>query len=190
MQTGDNMFDKLEKYINENEYKIIAIDGPSGAGKSSLAKRLEEAFNVLVVHTDNYFLHPSMKTESRLNEPGGNIDYVRLENEVFSNLDKEFITSNFYNCQTNELEEREPLKKTSIIIVEGVYSLHPKFIKYYDYTVFLDVDITTQLERISKRSGDQLLSRYIQEWIPLENRYFNEFKVKNQVNLYINNNYK
>jgi len=181
------MIEIIEKYIQQNKQKVIAIDGPSGAGKSTLAKRLEEMFDVLVIHTDDYFLHPLKKTESRLDEPGGNIDYERLNKEVFSNLNEEYITSNFFNCQTNKLEDRDPIKNRSIIIVEGVYSLHPRFEKYYDYKVFLDIDRTTQLERILARSSEKLLTRFIVEWIPLEDKYFKEFDLRNSVDLYIDN---
>ena len=90
------MIEIIEKYIQQNKHKVIAIDGPSGAGKSSLTKKLEEMFDVLVIHTDDYFLHPSRKTKSRLEEPGGNIDYERLDKEVFSSLNDEYITTNFF----------------------------------------------------------------------------------------------
>jgi uridine kinase len=181
------MFAKLEEYIKNNSNKVIAIDGPSGAGKSSLARKLAADYDVLIIHTDDYFLHPQRKTTLRLNETGGNLDYERLEKELFSCLNNKFIQSNYFNCQTNELEFRMPIKRKSIIIVEGVYSLHPLFVKYYDYKVFIDVDRISQLQRILARSGEKLYKKFVKEWIPLEDKYFAENELKYNVDLYISN---
>jgi uridine kinase len=177
---------KLEQYIINNHNKIIAIDGPSGAGKSTLSKYLEEKYNVLVFHTDDYFLRPDMKTQIRLDEPGGNIDYKRMEEEIFRHLHDDEITSNSFNCKTNELEIGNTTKSKPIIIIEGVYSLHPKFVSYYDYKVFIDIDRKLQLKRILERSGAFMLKRFKEEWIPLEDRYFDFYDVRKNVDLYIN----
>lgn len=177
---------ELFEYIKSNKSKVIAIDGPSGAGKSSLSLILEEEYDCLVFHTDDYFLSKEKKTVERLNEPGGNLDYERLEQEVLLNLNNEEIQSNFFNCMTNELEIREPKKKKSIIVIEGVYSLHPNLVKYYDKKVFLDIDKTTQLIRVELRSGAKMLRRFINEWIPLEDKYFDYFNIRSNVDIYIN----
>ncbi|AIO18422.1 Uridine kinase [Candidatus Izimaplasma bacterium HR1] len=178
---------KLIEYINNNKNKVIALDGPSGSGKSTTAKYLEEHFDVLVFHTDDYFLPMERKTRNRLNQPGGNLDYERMEEEVFKHLKDEVIISNFFNCMSNELEKRQPAKKKSIIIVEGVYSLHPRFQKYYDFKVYFDIDREHQYNRIQERSGDFMLERFKKEWIPLEDKYFDELNIKKNVDLYIKN---
>ncbi len=178
---------QLEEYILNNKFKVIAIDGPSGSGKSSLAKILEDKYDCLVFHTDDYFLHPSRKTFERLNEPGGNLDYERMLLEIFSNLDKELITSNHFNCMTNIIENREPFLKKNMIVIEGVYSLHPLFQKFYDYKVYLDVSKEVQLNRILERSGADMLKRFKEEWIPLENKYFEVLNIKDIVDIIIRN---
>ena len=179
--------EKLIKYIENNSQKVIGLDGPSGSGKSSLARFLEENYNVLVFHTDDYFLPEERKTESRLSEPGGNLDYERMEKEIFEHLAEDKIISNKYNCMSNKLEKRNTFITKSIILIEGVYSLHPRFRNYYDYSVFLNIDRKEQLNRILRRNGDVMLDRFKNEWIPLEDRYFSEFDLKNNVDLYIKN---
>jgi len=178
---------ELKKYIVTNKNKVIAIDGPSGAGKSTLSKQLKEEFSCVVFHTDDYFLPSHRKTEDRLNEPGGNLDYERMEEEIFSKINQDFITSNPYNCQTNILENGIPKKRSSIIIIEGVYSMHPRFQKYIDFSVFLHVNRETQLSRILARSNDFMLQRFMKEWIPLEDTYFLQCNIKNTVDLVIEN---
>lgn len=180
-------FEELYKYIRKHETIIIGIDGPSGSGKSTLAKKIEDEFDCIIFHTDDYFLHPDRKTEQRLAEPGGYLDYERMEQEIFYNLHKPHIQSNHFNCMTNQLETRSPQVNKKIIIVEGVYSMHPKFINYYDFKVFLSIDRETQKSRILARSNEFMLNRFITEWIPLEDKYFSFYNVKNLVDMIIEN---
>ena len=180
---------KLIDYIKNNNNKVIGLDGPSGAGKSTIALYLEENYDVLVFHTDDYFLPLERKTKKRLEQPGGNLDYERMEKEIFENLDKDLIYSNKFNCKTNQLEEQSPIKRKSIVLIEGVYSLHPRFQKYYDLKVFLEIDKEEQLKRIAKRSGDEMLKRFIEEWIPLEDSYFADLNIEESVNLFMKNSY-
>lgn len=122
--------EKLEKHIEDNKRVVIAIDGPSASGKSSLGHYLRDKYDALLIRTDDYFLHPSRKTKKRLSEVGGNLDYERLYQEVFLNLDNDKIQSNHFNCKNNILENREAVINKDIIIIEGVYSLHILFQKY------------------------------------------------------------
>ena len=72
-----------------------------------------------------------------------------------------------------------------VVIVEGAYSCHPYFENYADFKIFLKLDEETQKERILKRNGEEMLKRFMNEWIPLENRYFNEFKIEQNADLII-----
>ena len=72
-----------------------------------------------------------------------------------------------------------------INIIEGVYSMHPLWNDIFDIRIFLTLDPDVQLERIKKRSGEGMLKRFIQEWIPLENKYFEAFKIAQQCDLVI-----
>ena len=66
-----------------------------------------------------------------------------------------------------------PAKKLNI--VEGSYSMHPHLIGSYDFKVLLNISPETQLERLRRRSSPQVLTRFIEKWIPLEEMYFNAF---------------
>ncbi len=177
--------EKLEKHIADNKKVIIAIDGPSASGKSSLGYLLKEKYDGLLIRTDDYFLHPTRKTEERLREVGGNLDYERLLQEVFNNIDNNTIQSNHFNCKNNVLENREPVLNKDVIIIEGVYSLHTLFQKFYTFKIFMDVEKDVQLKRIKERNGDVMLKRWIEEWIPLENEYFKKINARNIVDLVI-----
>ena len=63
------------------------------------------------------------------------------------------------------------------IIIEGTYSHHPKFLKYIDLKVFLTVNAQEQIERLKVRSP-KLVDRFINEWIPMEEKYFETLKIQ------------
>jgi uridine kinase len=179
MMTYDMLIDK----IKIGQSLVIAIDGPSGSGKSTLANELAQSFSCTVFHTDDYFLPKNMKTKERLMLPGANLHYDRMLEEVFNHIDEPYITSNHFNCNTDQLEYRDPTEVASAIIIEGVYSMHPVFQPFYDVMVFLEVDEDTQKRRILSRSNEHMLKRYLTEWIPLENQYFDAFDIRNNADL-------
>ena len=168
----------IEKFPSQTSL-IIAIEGGSGSGKSTLADIISRAYDCNVIHMDDFFLRPEQRTEERLAEVGGNIDRERFESEVLISLKNEDTVSyRPFDCSRCELGEPIQLPHKRLTIVEGVYSMHPAFGKYYNFAVFLDIDPDCQRERILKRNSPSLAKRFFEEWIPLENRYFKETDIR------------
>ncbi|MBQ4103073.1 MAG: AAA family ATPase [Clostridia bacterium] len=164
---------------------VISIDGNSASGKSTLAENLANLLNAETVHCDDFFLPQEMRSKERLNEVGGNIHYERLKEEVIDKLRKPTVISyKAYNCQSGDFKNKFLMNK-KVIIIEGAYSSHPYFENYADFKIFLKVDEETQRERILKRNGEEMLKRFINEWIPKENKYFNEFKIEEKADIII-----
>ena len=184
------LYKEIEKQIKQNKKVIIAIDGPSASGKSTLGSLLQKKYDALLLHTDNYFLPLEKKTIDRLKESGGNVDFERMKSEIMDNLNSDYLKSDYFNCLTNTIEEREVLANKQVIIIEGVYSMHKALFSYYTLTVFLEIDSTLQRNRILARNGEAILSRFTNEWIPLENYYFKTEDLKNKVDLIIDLNLK
>lgn len=176
--------ERIKLLSRQKDYLIIAIDGNSGAGKSTLAEQLSHIYDCNVFHMDHFFLTPELRTEERLNEAGGNVDYMRFNKEVAEGLKsrKEFCYRT-YNCQTGFFEETVTVMPKKINIVEGVYSMHPTLIDMYDLKIFLSLEKEEQSRRILQRSGAKLHKRFLDTWIPLENLYFNTFKIREQCDL-------
>ena len=63
-------------------------------------------------------------------------------------------------------------------IVEGAYSMHPYFGDAYDLTCLIEIDEQTQSDRILRRNGEAMHRRFINEWIPLERKYFSACGVR------------
>jgi uridine kinase len=160
---------------------IIAIDGSSAAGKSTLAALFRERYSATVISMDDFFLRSEQRTPERLGEPGGNIDYERFSCEVIEPLVAGRPFSYLpYDCQTGDFSKAVPVDpRENLIVVEGVYSLHPRFSGVYGMTVFMKIDADLQLKRLAERNP-HLLDRFINEWIPMENLYFNTFEIEKQ----------
>ncbi len=158
----------------------VAIDGRCGSGKTTLSQDLSEFFNAPIIHMDDFFLPPSLRTKQRQNEVGGNIHYERFLEEVISKLNSsQSFEYKVFDCSTMDYNRTKLIQSSPIIIIEGVYSLHPLFQNVYDYKIFCDIDKIEQKNRIILRNGVDGYINFENKWIPLEENYFNKFNIKN-----------
>lgn len=178
------LFRRIDALLERKAGVNVAIDGNSGAGKSTLASLISEVYDCNVFHTDDFFLPPERKTPARLSQPGGNVDYERLRDEVIAGiLSGGTFGYRRYNCRTGELSAPVLVTPRRLNVVEGVYSLHPALGSIFDLKVFLKAGGDVQKRRILERSGAELLRRFEEEWIPLENRYFTELHIMESCDL-------
>ncbi|MDE5670984.1 MAG: uridine kinase [Eubacterium sp.] len=183
----DEIIEKIENEIQvlNREPCIIAIDGRCASGKTTLAKELSKHLDCSVVHMDDFFLQPYQRTSKRLSEAGGNIDYERFLIDVIHPIKKGTAFSYHpFDCHSFTFSDEIKVDLTGVIIIEGTYSCHPKFKDIYDLKIFLDIDCAQQLERIEKRNGKQQLSAFKDKWIPLEEKYFEAFCIKEKCDMY------
>lgn len=177
-------FAAIDNLLSKKPFVTVAIDGPSGAGKSTLAALLGEVYGCSVFHMDDFFLPHSRKTLGRLAMPGGNIDHERFMQEVLKPLkSRKPFSYRAYSCHEDKLDTPVTVSPSPLCIVEGVYSLHTALRESYDYKIFLDANRETQSARILSRSGATLHRRFVEEWIPLEDKYFAAFEIRKQCNM-------
>ncbi|MCI9078765.1 MAG: uridine kinase [Lachnospiraceae bacterium] len=158
---------------------LIAIDGRCAAGKTTLAFMVKEKIDCNVIHMDHFFLQPWQRTKERLQEPGGNVDYVRVKEEVLLPLShgKPFSYQPF-DCKSMELSAPVKIKPAMAAIIEGSYSCHPVLWDFYDLRIFLDINAKEQLQRIKHRNGVEAAQVFIDKWIPMEEKYFMEYNIR------------
>ena len=135
---------------------IIGICGGSGAGKTTLLRRLSDIFGEVrpsIFSMDNYYFPKSMQ---------------QLDNNVIVNfdlptaIDEERLTADLKSLmQGKAIEVKEyffnsppdknvliTIQPSAFIIVEGLFLFHYKEVfKSLDYSIFVDVDHATQLDR-------------------------------------------
>lgn len=164
---------------DKNGIRLVAIEGRCGAGKTALAARLQAAMDCSVIHMDHFFLRPEQRTGERLREPGGNVDYERIEREVMRPLSQgRSFSYQPYDCRQQKLSPAIFVEPAAVVIVEGTYSCHPVLWNYYDLRIFLDVSPGDQIRRIRKRNGIRQSRVFRDRWIPLEETYFSAYRLR------------
>lgn len=164
---------------------LVAIDGRSGSGKSTLAEVLKARFGGNVFHMDDFFLRPEQRTTERLEEIGGNVDYERFAGVLQQIKQGKQISYRVYDCKKQQLGEAVSVEPARLNVVEGAYSMHPYFGDCYHLKIVLDIDSREQRQRILHRNGAGMLERFVNEWIPKENAYFEKFGIYEKGDLQI-----
>ena len=158
---------------------IVALDGRCASGKTTLAALLQQQTGCSVVHMDHFFLRPEQRTRGRLEQPGGNVDYERFLAEVLEPLRAgKDCSYRPYDCKQQKLAEPVAVRQRKLIVVEGSYSCHPELWDFYDLHIFLTVSPEEQRLRIRRRNGEKGLEIFQNKWIPLEERYFEAFRIE------------
>ena len=172
------LFQAIDRLMSEKPFARIAIDGRCASGKSTLGALLQRVYGANLLHMDDYFLPFERKTPERLAEPGGNVDYERFYAEIASRPADSEIVFRPFDCSVQALGDPVPVAPKPLTVVEGSYALHPALRGSYDLKVFLDIDAERQSARILKRNGPDMHARFVSEWIPLENAYFDGLGIR------------
>lgn len=163
---------------------VVVLDGDAGAGKSTAAAYYEKELNAAVVHMDDFFLPAGLRTAARLSEPGGNVHYERFIAEALPKLKRrEAFSYRVFDCSVMDYRGEREAPAADLIVVEGAYSLHPKFGGYYDLAVFCAVSPEAQKSRITARAGADQFMQFEAKWIPMERRYQQSCRIRERADL-------
>ena len=163
---------------------VIAIDGRAASGKTTLSEALRIALEGEVIHMDDFFLPPALRSEERFRTPGQNIHHERFCEEILPFVGKrEGFAYRIFDCGRMDYHGKRSITDAHYRIVEGSYSLHPIFGDYATLTVFSDVTPAEQTERIRVRNGEEMLARFLSRWIPLEEEYFTHYEIARRCDL-------
>jgi uridine kinase len=135
---------------------IIGICGGSGSGKTTLLKRMSNELKHIqpcIFSMDNYYL----PINKQVKDANGEYNF-----DLPTALDREKLYQDLFQLSTgNPIEVKEyhfnaPPNKTTlitlhpspIIIIEGLFLFYYEEVKkMIDYSIFMEVDPTTQLDR-------------------------------------------
>jgi uridine kinase len=174
---------QINKLLKEGTV-ILAIDGGSGSGKTTLSRFLESQYACTVFHVDDFFLREEQRTPERYAEIGGNFDRERFLDEVLLPLqESQTIQYRKFDCSTLQLSSPIRVNVEKLVVIEGVYAMHPELADYYTFSVFLDITKDAQKQRILLREPKEKAQRYFEKWIPMEDEYFEEMQVKERCDM-------
>ena len=174
---------QIDCLLAQKDMVIVAIDGKCTSGKTTIAGKLEAIYDCNVFHMDDFFLRPEQRTPERFAEAGGNVDYERFLEEVLLPLkSRKAFSYRPFDCSTFTLAAPVAVTPKKLNIIEGTYSHHPYFGNPYDLKILLSVDEETQRQRILERPAF-LHKRFLEAWIPMENRYFDGFAIPSKADI-------
>ena len=166
--------------------RVIAIDGRAGSGKTTVSERLSRVLKAETVRIDDFFLPPKLRTPERLAEVGGNVHYERILSEIIPFVDKRKAFSyGAFDCEKMEISHKIEIGESEWRIVEGSYSHHPKLGDYAEIKVFCRVDTDEQMKRITERDGEKWAEIFRERWIPMEEKYFLECKIREKSDVFV-----
>ncbi len=136
---------------------IVAIDGFGGAGKSTLAARVAERLDAVVVQTDDF---------ASWDNP---LDWwPRLLEQVLVPLSHdEPARYQRYDWDARELAEWIEVAPGGIVIVEGVSSSRAAFRPFLSLAIWVDAPSDLRLARGLERDGVDMRDQWI-EWMSAE----------------------
>lgn len=180
--------EKTEHLLKRQGRVILALDGMAAAGKTTAAAKLSAHWHAPVVHMDDFFLPPELRIPERLSQPGGNVHYERFVREVLPGLQ---VGTDFsygvFDCSVMAVTNRKSIPAAPVTIVEGAYSMHPVFGKYWDLSVFFAIGIQEQKRRILARSGEAAWESFHTRWIPMENNFHTAFETQKLADIVLQN---
>lgn len=178
------LFSLLAALPNRPGARIVALDGRAASGKTTAAALLAAALGGGVIHMDDFFLPAALRTPGRFAQPGGNVHHERFAKEVLPRLsDPAAFSYRRFDCGTMDYGAPREVAPGGWRIVEGSYSCHPTLGPYMDVRVFCDVPPETQRQRLLARNGPAQAAVFTARWIPLEERYFAAYHIREAAQL-------
>ena len=163
---------EIGRLIKTGKTVLIGIDGRCGSGKTHFAELVGSLFPCNVIHMDDFYLPMERRQEDWKKIPGGNMDFERLYREVLMPVRRgKQVWYRPYDCSRGRLGEARLLSERSLTVLEGSYSHHPKLLAEYDRKIFLTCRRDEQARRLKEREGGYY-AMFMEQWIPMEEKYF------------------
>ncbi len=144
---------------------MVAVSGGSGSGKTTFVSRLWNRLEMerpLVISIDHYYsdlshLPHDQRAKSNFDDPEA-IERDLLHEQISLLRNGLAVDRPCYDFASHtRLDKRERLDPSSIIIVDGIFSLcYPELLKLFDLKIFLEVDDDV---RVVRRIGRDMAER-------------------------------
>ncbi len=179
--TFEELRKKIRNITPKHRRLLVGIDGGGGAGKTTFANQLAKVLNASIVRLDDFYKAKKDRSDEKQNSDiNVDFDWDRIEKEIFIPIrNNTSVTYSFYDWSKDTITHQVQVPDDLPIIIEGGYSLQPKFFNDYDFTVFVEAPEDLRLQRALARDGEHMRSYWETTWLPADKRY----KDINQPNL-------
>jgi uridine kinase len=155
---------------------LVGVDGFGAAGKSSLAAAMAAAApGAQVVHVDDF--------------AGPNVaewDWCRFRAQVLEPLlAGRPARYQVWNWRLDRGTDWVDVPPGRPVIVEGVSATRSEVAAPWDLTVWVDAPRDLRLRRVVERDGPDLLSRWLDDWMPSEHAYAEREHPEERVDLIV-----
>jgi len=199
------IYETIKKIIQREQIRIIGVNGVDTSGKTSFSKELSTYLQAVgiknsVIHIDDFHNTRAVRSagENEIDAYYNNaFNYDQLLSEVLFPL-KQFGHIN-KTVQCLDLDKDEyineitySIDKDTVVILEGVLLFRDPLLSYFDLKIFIDINFDEVLKRAQIRDipkyGPEFLNRYINKYIPIQKKYLEQCKPKENCDILIDNN--
>lgn len=157
---------------------LAALDGPCASGKTTLAGQAARQLGCPLVHMDDFFLPRRARPPPAWPSPGEMWTGSGCGTRSWSPVPGRARPVLPLPLPYRGVWAPVSLSPAPLVLVEGVYALHPALRDFYRLRIFLEATWPVRRARLLDRGGPELLARFQGEWVPLEDRYFQACRVR------------
>lgn len=176
----------INQILTHQSPVLVALDGGSGSGKSTIASRLAQEIDCVIVPLDDFYSASIPDWEWDARSPSERLrdvfDWKKLRRDVLEPLIAQ-QTARWYPFDfvsglrpdgTYALSPHAVEKQPApVILLEGAYSSNPKIADLIDLKVLIDVPVLERHRRLDQLERDkQKLKRWHAIWDVVEEYYF------------------
>lgn len=135
---------------------------------------MEALPTAILVEGDDFYRPESDPNRSEV-EIAGLFDLSRLASQVlFPHTEGRDLHYQRYDWEAGSLGDWATGANGAPLIVEGIYSTHKTLRDYYDLRIWVTAPRAIRLARGMERDGEEARSKWVDVWMPPEDRYVAE----------------
>ena len=164
---------ELERRASPERVVLVGIDGRGGAGKSTFARALAARLaQASVIEVDDFYRPSATRLPAGDPDIGGNFEWRRLRDQVLLPLRRgEEARYQRYDWGADAMAEWHTVPPRGTVVIEGNYSTREELRDLYDFRIWVEAPAELRLARGLERGGINTRERWLEEWMPEEERY-------------------
>lgn len=199
------IYETIKKNIQRKHIRIIGVNGVDASGKTSFSKELSTYLQAVgikntVIHIDDFHNTKAVRSTGENDIDAyyyNGFNYDQLLSEVLFPLIQFGHINKTVQCLDLDKDEyineiTYSIDKDSAVILEGVLLFREPLLSYFDLKIFIDINFDEVLKRAQIRDvpkyGPEFLDRYRNKYIPIQKKYLEQCKPKENCDILIDNN--